>query len=72
MKQDREQFLANLKIQALQIAAKLIKDYKLESSLIPLARKILKFLLEDIDPKYLSEEVEETKPQIEEQYEQES
>lgn len=61
-----------LRLQAIQTAAKLIKDYKLKSSLIPLARKIFKFLLEDIDPKYLSEEVEEIEPQIEEQYEQES
>ena len=61
-----------LKLQAVQTAAKLIRDYKLKASLIPLARKILKFLLEDIDPKYLSEEVEEIEPQIEEQYEQES
>lgn len=55
-----------LKLQAVQTAAKLIRDYQLKASLIPLSRKILKFLLEDIDPKYLSEdvEVEEIGPQI--------
>lgn len=64
MKQDREQFLADLKIQALQIAAKLIKDNKLKSSLIPLSRKIFNFLLEGVDLDSLQAVEEEVEPQI--------
>lgn len=64
MKQDREQFLADLKIQALQIAAKLIKDNKLKSSLIPLSRRIFNFLLEGVDLESIQIVEKEVGPQI--------
>lgn len=49
--------IEDIKVQSLQIAAKLIGDYKLKSGLIPLARKIYNFLIEDIDINELTKEV---------------
>lgn len=64
MKQDREQYVADLKVQSLQIAAKLIKDNKLKSSLIPLSRKIFNFLLEGVDLESIQITEKEVGPQI--------
>lgn len=45
----------NLKIEAMNIAAQLIRQYKLKDSLVTLSKQIYKFLLEDKENAYVDQ-----------------
>lgn len=45
----------NLKIEAMNIAAGLIRQYKLKDSLVTLSKQIYKFLLEDKENVYVDQ-----------------